>query len=358
MDEAKLKRAVLTGAAAFFACLSVWLVGKYLVVCLAPFIIAYLVSLAVRPAASFISRRFGVGRRFVSAFIVMIFIAAIFLVLSWFVSVLVKEAEEVASQIVKSLSSEDNFLKRTVDGIDELKEKVPFLSYLFADGESAYGALSSFLKDSLSGVASFAASAATAVIGKLPGLIFAVVSTVVATFYICTDKGALAREGESFFGGRTRAISGFRRRINRALSLYLKGYFIMMLITFSELFLGFVILRIENALLIAFVVALIDLLPVLGSGAVLVPWALIELFAAGNTARGAGLLILVAAMYLIRQFAEPRVIGKMIGVHPLLSLAAAYVGFVTFGFAGVILFPVALCLAKGIAADKNIPGDV
>ena len=129
MDEAKLRRIVLTGAAAALAVLLLWLIGKYLVVCLAPFIIAYLVSLAVRPAASFISRRFGVGRRFVSVFIVIILIAAIFLIISWLISVLLKEAQDAASGLMKILSSEDNFLKRAIDSLDGIKEKIPFLSH-------------------------------------------------------------------------------------------------------------------------------------------------------------------------------------------------------------------------------------
>ncbi len=354
MDEIKLKRAVLAGTAFALALLIIWLVGKYLIVCLAPFIIAYLVSLAVRPAASFISRRFGVGRRFVSVFIVIILIAVIFLLLSWLVSVLLKEAQDLAAGIMKSLSSEDNILKRAIDGIDGIKDKIPFLSSPEdGDTQNAYNIVSSVLYDALSGIASFAASAATSVIGKLPGLVFAAVSTVIATFYICTDNGALSKEFEVLAGDRAVALSSFRKRFNRVLSRYLRGYFLMMFITFSELFLGFVVLRVKNALLIAFVVALIDLLPVLGSGAVLVPWALAELFITGNTALGVGLLVLIGAMYLIRQFAEPRIIGKMMGIHPLLSLAAAYVGFVTFGFAGVFLFPISVCLIKGMATDKK-----
>lgn len=358
MDDAKLRRVVLTGAAAALGILLLWLVGKYLVVCLAPFIIAYLISLAVRPAASFISRRFGVGRRFVSVFIVIILIAAIFLIVSWLISVLLREAQDAASGLMKILSSEDNFLKRAIEGLDGIKEKIPFLSSAGAsEKESAYGVVSSVLYDSLSGIASFAASAATSVIGKLPGVVFAVVSTVIATFYICTDKGAIGKELEEAAGDFSKKIASFRRRLNRVLSSYLKGYLLMMLITFSELFLGFVVLGVKNALLIALTVAIIDLLPVLGSGAVLVPWALVELFITGNTDLGVGLLILVAVMYLIRQFAEPRVIGKMMGIHPLLSLAAAYVGFVTFGFVGVLVFPILACLIKGIANDKKTSGD-
>ena len=358
MDETKLKRAVLAGAAFALALLILWLVGKYLIVCLAPFIIAHIVSLAVRPAAAFISRRFGVGRRFVSAFIVIILIAIIFLFLSWTVSTLLKEAQDAASQLMKSLSSEDNILKKAIDRIAEIKEKIPFLSFTGdGDTDNAYGVVSSVLYDSLSGIASFAASAATSVIGKLPGTVFAVVSTVIATFYICTDKGAIAKEARCVLGEKERAVRSFVNRADRALSLYLKGYFSMMFITFSELFLGFVILGVKNALLIAFIVALIDLLPVLGSGAVMIPWALAEFLIAGNARLGAGLTVMIAAMYLIRQFVEPRVIGRTTGVHPLVSLASAYVGFVTFGFVGVLFFPILTCLVKGFAADKKQLGE-
>ncbi|MBQ7715707.1 MAG: sporulation integral membrane protein YtvI [Clostridia bacterium] len=361
MNEEKLKRALLYGATLLFAVLTVWLIGKYVFLCFAPFIIAYTVSLAVRPAAAAISGKVGVGKRFVSVFIVIILISIVFLFLSWLVSLLSREMSDLAERISSSLSEDDNVLKRALDTLSSLREKLPFLT----DGaagenvrDSLYNAISGILNDALSEAASAAASAATSFIGKLPGFVFAVVTTVISTFYICTDRGAIPSEIASFVGPVAAGkISRIKSKINRAVSSYMKSYFVLALITFAELFLGLTLLRVKNSFLLALLIAVIDFLPVLGSGIVLIPWALIELTVGGNTRLGVGLLVLVAAMYLIRQFLEPKIVGNMIGIHPLLSLTAVYVGFVVFGFAGVILFPVLLSFIKVALSGRNeVPG--
>ncbi|MBR6916816.1 MAG: sporulation integral membrane protein YtvI, partial [Clostridia bacterium] len=348
------------GGVAALVLFILWLTGEYVIFCLIPFIIAYLVSLPVRRASSFISRRFGVGRRFVSVFIMTALVAALFFTLSFLTSKLLEELSDATSLISDKLSEENNFLKQSVDFFEGLANKIPIFGTADGNaGASVYDALSSLLKEGASRIASFAASAATALLGKLPGLIFALITTVISTVYFCADKGAIRAEAENFIGKRGASrLWRVKRRVNRALSQYLKSYLVMMLITFSELLLGFVILGVDNALLISLIIAFVDLLPVLGSGAVMVPWALIELFVTGNTRLGAGLLIMVAVMYVVRQFAEPHVVGTMIGVHPLLSLTAVYVGYVIFGFAGVIFMPLTVYFIKIAISERreNIPG--
>jgi len=360
MDDTKLKKAVLLGIAAALFILLIWLIGKYVFICLLPFIIAYLISLAVRPASAAISQKFGVGKRFVSLFMVIILIAAIFLLLSWFTSLLVSEIGDAAQNISNLLSKEDNVIRRAVDYFSDLREKIPFLAKSADENlqDSIYDAIVSVVKDFLAGAASFAASLATAVIGKLPGFILTIVTAVISTFYICTDKGKLAEEAKEFIGSEHLAsVRKIKMRINSALTSYFKSYLVLMLITFAELFLGFIILRIKNAFLLALVIALIDLLPVLGSGAVMIPWALSELIFTGNVKLGVGLLIMVAVMYIIRQFAEPKVVGGLMGIHPLLSLFSVYTGFVLFGVVGVLIFPILTHLIKAVASgvlkDKN-----
>lgn len=350
----KAKKFISAGAVFATAVFFLWVAGKYALVCTAPFLISYLVSLAVRPASSFISRRFGVAWRFVSAFFVIILIVSIFLVSSWLIGVLIHEVESLSKFIGESLSGDDNVLKQVIEFFSGLREKIPFLSLSDDAAESVYGALSGALLDIVSAAASGAASVATSFVAALPHFLLGVVSALISTIYICTDKGRLRAETEAFLGKRgAESFFGIAAKFKRAVSSYLKSYLLLMLMTFAELFIGFIILGVENALLIALLVAIIDLLPVLGSGGVLLPWALAELFITGNTARGVGLLVLVAVMYLVRQFAEPHIVGTVAGVHPLLSLFAVYVGFTLFGFSGVIVFPILLFFIKAVATETE-----
>ena len=99
-------------------------------------------------------------------------------------------------------------------------------------------------------------------------------------------------------------------------------------------------------LLPALLISLVDVLPLLGAGTVLAPWGVIELLR-GNTGLGTGLLALCGIVLALRQISEPRILGGSIGLHPLATLFAAYVGLGLFGVFGMVLGPIVLLLIKG-----------
>ena len=92
------------------------------------------------------------------------------------------------------------------------------------------------------------------------------------------------------------------------------------------------------AVLLSFLITLLDLLPIIGAGLFLLPWALLELLL-GNTGRSIGLALLYAAIVAIRNLLEPHVLGKQIGLHPFVSLVSVYYGWRLAGFAGMLLVP-------------------
>ena len=106
---------------------------------------------------------------------------------------------------------------------------------------------------------------------------------------------------------------------------------------------GFLLLRIPYAPVWAALTALVDAIPILGTGTVLLPWALI-CFLQGETVRALGLLGTYAVAMLSRSILEPRLVGKQLGLDPLVTLAALYTGFRIWGIAGMILSPV-ICVA-------------
>ena len=137
-----------------------------------------------------------------------------------------------------------------------------------------------------------------------------------------------------------------------AATQYLRAYCVLFAITLGELVIGFLILRVRYVLLIALLVALLDFLPIFGVGTVLIPWAIISLIA-GNTALGVGLAVLYVVITVIRQIIEPRVVGKSLGLHPILMLISLYAGLKLFGVIGVFAGPaVALC-AKALLTHEG-----
>ena len=115
---------------------------------------------------------------------------------------------------------------------------------------------------------------------------------------------------------------------------------------------GLCLLQIRGALLWAILIALVDLLPVLGSGAVLLPWALLSLLR-GEGGQALGLLVLWAAAALLRSILEPRLVGQRAGLPPLAALAALYLGFTASGAVGMILAPLAVLSLK-VLHDEGI----
>lgn len=130
-----------------------------------------------------------------------------------------------------------------------------------------------------------------------------------------------------------------------ALGGWLRAQGLLMLVTFGELAAGFFLLRIDLALLLAALVAVVDALPVFGTGTVLIPWALVSLLSR-NWKLGIGLALLYVLVSIVRSLLEPKLVGKRAGLPPLAALFAMYVGFQAFGVWGMILSPLAAVLIK------------
>ena len=151
---------------------------------------------------------------------------------------------------------------------------------------------------------------------------------------------------------RLRTILAAGKRIRLTLGRWLMAQAKLTGISFLILFLGFVLLRIPYALLWALVVAVLDALPVLGTGIVLLPWALLRLLE-GDTVMAVGLLGLYGAAALIRSALEPKLVGRQLGLDPLLTLAAVYVGYRIWGIGGILLAPVMAVAAAQLSPGKG-----
>ena len=110
------------------------------------------------------------------------------------------------------------------------------------------------------------------------------------------------------------------------------------------MFVGF---NVKYPLLIALITAFVDALPILGSGTILVPWALISALD-GDINLGIALVVLWIIMCVIRQFVEPKVVSNKLGIHPIFTLIAMYTGFKLFGIMGLLVGPIALIIIKSI----------
>ena len=182
--------------------------------------------------------------------------------------------------------------------------------------------------------------------GALPRLYLTCVAKVLAVLLTLSAypqvMAFLRRQLPERWRGRA---GGVKASVLDALGRRRRAECIVLLVTFFQLLAGFLLLRQEYALLLAVVIALIDALPVFGTGTVLLPWAAV-LCVAGNVPRGIALAALYAVIAVVRSVLEPKIVAAQVGLPPLVALAAMYVGFCIVGVAGMILLPLAGLVVK------------
>lgn len=177
---------------------------------------------------------------------------------------------------------------------------------------------------------------------SIPGLIIEIILVVVASFYIAADYDkVISFLSHLIPSSKQGIVFDTLRYMKTAVLVYIKSYSLIFFITFVELLIGLTILRIPYSLVIAFCIAIFDLMPILGTGGVLIPWTII-LLVIGNFPLALGMALLYIIITAIRNVIEPRIIGDQIGLHPLATLVAMMLGLGLFGLIGMLLFPVGL----------------
>ena len=176
--------------------------------------------------------------------------------------------------------------------------------------------------------------------GQIPSFLIAFVFTIMLSFFISMRYSDVTVFINSYLPEKAQVIyRDFRQSISDIIFRYLVAIAKLVSITFVELSIGLLVLRVPNAIGIALFIALFDALPILGTGAIVVPWALIELIR-GHFPLAIGLLILYAIVYIVRNIIEPHVVGKKLGLDPIVSIVSIYLGFKLIGVFGMILMPI------------------
>jgi sporulation integral membrane protein YtvI len=209
-------------------------------------------------------------------------------------------------------------------------------------------AVSNFFQESISYLTSALASAAGTFVSSLPQKVWAFFIFLMTTFYICTDFEGIGRNVYRILPNQVvRKWGNIREKMGKAVLRYVQAYLFLFGMTFLELLIAFSILHIRYALALSALVAALDILPAIGVGTVLIPWA-IYCFLIGEPSRAVGLLIVFGFVALIRQVVEPHVIGSHLGLHPIVTLLSVYVGLRILGLAGLFLAPIITILGKEI----------
>lgn len=186
----------------------------------------------------------------------------------------------------------------------------------------------------------------TDLVAALPNAALFCATTVLAVFYTSVRYPDIRSFLRRQIPARYRSdASGIKQNVCLTVSRWLRAEMLLWLITFCILLAGLLLLRQPYALLLAFLISFVDLLPVLGTGTILLPWAALY-FLTGRSPFAIALLVLQLVLTLQRSFLEPKLLAAQAGLPPIATLLAMYLGFCCFGISGMVLFPILLLLIK------------
>ena len=312
----------------------VFLFFKYAVGMLLPFLAAYAFSMIIEPVIVKCAEKARLPKKLCAVALVTVVIAFLFFIMACGVYRLFREATELLS------SSENTFVELS-SLLEAVRQPLEGL-YGRLGGEDFYSfekAISAFENKIFESLSSFVAKAVSSIISKTPAILVGISIGVVSCYYFSMDGTVICDKikkalPQKYRGNvmRIASIGGI------AFKKYVKAYVLIGVITFFELAIGLSVLRIRYSFLIALGIALIDIVPILGSGTVIIPWAVVMLMSE-NSSLGFGLLILYGVITILRQIIEPHIVGNTIGIHPVLTLFSMYAGLRLFGIGGMILAP-------------------
>lgn len=301
---------------------------------LMPFILAVVLALIIEPVVNMFEKHCHLKRAWAVFFSLLMVIGGFVSILLMVATVIIREmsslykmalshSDEIISQVMTSLSnfrlSYLNLPTQVQTAIqDNLQNGLEILQQMM--NNSINGLMQAFI--------------------KMPGILVYIGIATVAAFLIIKDRALIRTFVFDILpsSNRSKTINVISELV-KALTGFIKAYSILITITGVITLVSLRILGVEYAFLLGILVGIMDILPILGPGTIMVPWIIWE-FITGHTGMGVSLVVVYTTITVVRQFLEPQIVGDSIGLHPLATLLSLYVGLQLGGITGMILGPV------------------
>jgi len=323
----------------------VFIVIKYVLGLLMPFIIGFIVALLLKPLINFTSKKFHVHKKAVAVVLILLFYGAAGFFLSWIgVRFLIAvKAGIISLPEIYTLNIEPAIYE-IFDNAEKIIAKLdPMMVQTIQDMATSLSQSAGSLISSISSkVIGFISSS----VSFVPKLFLSIIFAVISSLFFAMDYNKITGYIAKLFPLQKQKLLPEIKVFATSIGLkYVKAYATLMTVTFIELAAGLSILKVDGAITIAVLIAVIDILPVLGTGGVIVPWIIIELIK-GNMPFAIGLAVLYLIIIIVRNILEPKLVGKQIGLHPLFMLICIYIGLKVFGLIGILTLPVTVVIIK------------
>lgn len=352
--------AFLIAAYYFFMKYAFWLV--------APFVIAFAVAMVLQKPLRVISKKTKIKKSIIAAIAVLLILAIIISAVVFVGYKVFVEFKGLGQYLMEKVNDLPNLIRSAESWIIS---KLAFLPD--AIEKSATDAISGVVDNLLLmneerssaesevGLGSFDFSVITTPLGgllstakQIPAILTATLISIIACFFVtCDYDGFTGLIKKNVSEEHEKLLVSSKKLLGDILGKWFKSYATIIFITFCEISIGLNILKLIGVydggyiIAISIAIAVVDIFPVLGTGTVMVPWAIINFFN-GNIGLGIGLLVLYAAITVIRQILEPRLVAMNVGIHPVLTLMGMYLGVQLFGVIGLFTLPITFVLLKAL----------
>ena len=320
-----------------------FIVLKFSLTLLFPFVAALVIACALQRPIRFISNRSRLPQKLSAILIVLLFYGIIgtLLVLGSirafsYVSDLVQRLPQIyllhISPVLTDLFRE---LEHALSQADP--SVIDTLDYLA-------GQLMQSLRSLVSNLSLTSMEIISNIASSLPMLFIRMILMIISTFFIAMDYESLSSFCMRQLNERSRnVVMQIKQYVVGTLFVCIRSYALIMSITFVELAVGLTLIGIRNSVLIALCIAVFDILPVLGTGGIMIPWAVISAIL-GDFPGAIKLALLYVFITVVRNIIEPKIVGGQIGLHPVITLVSMFAGVQLFGVVGLFGFPIGLSL--------------
>lgn len=329
-----------------------WLALRFLLPLVRPFLLGLALALAAEPMVRFLEEKLRLPRQAAAGLGVSMAFCFLALLLTVLCAAALRQLRSLAGILPGLEHAARAGLDLVQTNLLALASRAPRnlrpmltenLRLLFSDGSTLLGRITDWLLGLAGGL-----------LGRLPDSALGFGTGILSAFLISARLPKIRRW---LLGkipkDRLNALLARLRRLRRMLLSWLTAQAKLMSVTFCILAAGLTLLRIPRSLLWAFVIALVDALPVFGTGTVLVPWALV-CFLQGDRVLALGIAGIYATAALTRSILEPKLLGRHLGLDPLATLAALYIGCRLWGIAGMIAAPM---VTVALLQLRRTPGE-
>lgn len=349
MNTDKQKNFIIHCLFIFIVAVMVYVGIKYLLPMLMPFVIGLITAIVFQSTINFIQSKTKLNRTLVSVVVLLVFYSFVCVILM----MIGAKAVEMIGNLFYRLPQlyKDTLLPAMQVLTESLTDQFPRLQIYLYDFLSN---IDQTIFSLLSGISTRVVGMAAGIAGSLPNLLINFIFMIVCSFFFTIDYNKITAFLMKQFHERQKdTVIYLKDNIFSSLGKFIRGYAAIILITFSELAIGFRIVGVPNPMVWALIVAIIDIMPILGTGLVLLPWALAA-FVMGHTVTGIKVMALYLFITVVRQIIEPRIIGQQIGLHPVVTLVLMFVGAQLMGVGGLFLLPITAAILVKLNNDGNI----